>query len=131
MTKKNLKTVYPLSNADNHSVRDAQAVVAIKTVLKDLNGVKNIAKDAMSESKIYPKIEAILTQAIAITSQAEKGILNQNKIALMVKLITDLSQSFAKAKALNPLISQELIISIDNAVNDANKALRLTNLAEE
>jgi len=131
MLKKDFKDINDLSNSNKQSVREPKfdaAVVAIKTVLKDLNGINNIVNAAWFGTAIYTQAEHVLKNVILITSQVEKGILNLKKVELLTVSITKLAQIIAKKKATNPLISQELVTSIDKTVGDANTALQLTIL---
>mgnify|MGYP000154694009 CR=1 FL=1 len=134
MLKKDFKDINDPSNFIKSSVRNSKfetTVAVIKTVLKDLNEINKIVNAASFGTAIYTQAEDVLKNVASIASQADKGTLNLKQVELMTISITELAQLIAKTKATNPLISDELVTSLDRTVDDANTALKLTILTLE
>lgn len=107
----------------------SEAVAAVKTLLKNLTGIVDIAKAGMYDTAIYKQAEQVLEKVASIASEADKGILSSEKMESVVNALSELAHAITKMKAANPLISDELVVLASNAVGNANTALKLTHLA--
>ena len=132
MIKKDFRVIHGPSNTEELMVGEFEfetVVTAVKTVWTDVQILKQIISSGMFNSAIYQQTEQTLKSVISIVDQMDKGIINLNNIELMATSVTDLSESIARAKALNPLIANELVTTANKAATDANTAQRLIRLS--
>lgn len=108
-----------------------KAIAAIKTVFKDVNTLQQIVSASLFDSDIDSLTQGSLEMARLIVSKADKGVLILQPVQLVTESILELSMLILKAKAANPLISDDLVNAVTKTATDANEALKLTEEALE
>lgn len=114
------------------SLKTSDIKTATNATLKLLNNLEsllNITKASDNGAEIYEKSEQVVKDLTPIVDQAQKGILNEINITTLVKEVNSLAMLIQRTKAMNPLISDELVVKASDSAQEADLALTLTKKA--
>jgi hypothetical protein len=125
----NLFISYTMNSENTISTNTQIAINATVLLASDMGSIFSIINTADYDSKIYTEVKTTYEKMIKIAYESEKGLLNLLRIIKVSEDIKKLSHLIIKMKALNPLISDDLIDNLTTTVTNANQAVALTIIA--
>lgn len=102
---------------------------AILDLASDIGAIVSIIANAEFGGHIAELVVSINKAINANAGDAENGKFDLSVITTISNDVLQLSESMAKRKALNPLISDVLVTTIDTAVVDAKRAVSSVTIA--
>jgi hypothetical protein len=125
MSKKSTK----LSDYTPNSDKKEKAIQALQDVFQNMNNVLGIVRASLLNTPIFYQTEKVFKTVNLLVFETNKRGLDLNEVKSMTLSTVELSKSITKAKATNPLISEDLIIAITKTTSEANRALKITEEA--